>query len=285
MVRKQHQGIRFQAFADQRQFLQRLPARQWRHANLVAAQRQARHQQFQFVALPRQRGQQHSATTWHAGKLQTGKYPATQKLVEEQPLAGLPKGALAGRQVVPNRHEHLGEHLVQGIGGKYLIEQAAQAGRIKALYGLACLVLPAQPGIRRAAGLNGKGMAARKDAAHLADCHTALQPAEDTADVIDVGLGVQAVTAVGAGWLNQPVAALPGTQGHGIDARQPGHFPDRKQLHAAQDPHRSTGYVPVRSSARCTLSAEVERVVYYASTGRRVQPFAGGHLPKIAHAR
>ena len=73
-------------------------------------------------------------------------------------------------------------------------------------------------------------MTASEDAAHFTHRHTALKPAEDTADVIDVRSGIKAVATVGAGWLNQPVAALPGTQGHGVDARQSGNFADRKQL-------------------------------------------------------
>ncbi|MNE67688.1 hypothetical protein D3C80_1633100 [compost metagenome] len=116
---------------------------------------QAGHQQPQLVALPRQRGQQHRAITRHVGKLQTRKYPATQELVEEQPLAGLPIAALASRQVVPNRHEHFGEHLVDGAGGKHLIEQAVQACHVKTLHGLPRLPLPGQPGVRCTAALYG----------------------------------------------------------------------------------------------------------------------------------
>ena len=33
----------------------------------------------------------------------------------------------------------------------------------------------------------------------------------------------------GAFWFDQPIAALPGTQGYRVDSRQPGHFPDRIQ--------------------------------------------------------
>jgi hypothetical protein len=49
-------------------------------------------------------------------------------------------------------------------------------------------VLPTLPGICRATRLPGKGMAASENTTHLADRHTALQPAKDTADLVDVGL-------------------------------------------------------------------------------------------------
>lgn len=63
-------------------------------------------------------------------------------------------------------------------------------------------------------------MAASKNAAHLADRHATLQPAEDTADFIDISLGIQAVTTVGTDGLDQPITAFPGTKGHGVDTGQ-----------------------------------------------------------------
>ncbi|MNV99361.1 hypothetical protein D3C71_1947090 [compost metagenome] len=50
------------------------------------------------------------------------------------------------------------------------------------------------------------------------------------------------MAAVGAGWLDQAMTALPGTQGHGIDTGQAGNLTDRKQvlLHEARIDHRIT---------------------------------------------
>ncbi len=73
-------------------------------------------------------------------------------------------------------------------------------------------------------------MITREDAGNLAYRHAALQPAKDATDVIDVGLGIQAVATVGAGWLDQAMAALPGAQGHSIDASQAGNLTDWKQV-------------------------------------------------------
>ncbi|MNP77739.1 hypothetical protein D3C76_1752250 [compost metagenome] len=80
--------------------------------------------------------------------------------------------------------------------------------------------MPAQAGVHRAASLPGEGIAASQNTADLADRHAALQPPKDTADFIDISLGIQAVTTVGADGLNQSITAFPGTKGHGVDTGQ-----------------------------------------------------------------
>ncbi|MNT96367.1 hypothetical protein D3C72_2384400 [compost metagenome] len=42
------------------------------------------------------------------------------------------------------------------------------------------------------------------------------------------------MATVGACWLDQPIAPLPGTQGHGIDPGEPGNFTNRVQLRMLQ---------------------------------------------------
>ncbi len=67
-----------------------------------------------------------------------------------------------------------------------------------------------------------RGMGFAQEPLHLPDTHSPLQPAQDLADLADILLAVEAVALFGAGRLHQTVAALPGTQGHGVDAGEPG---------------------------------------------------------------
>ncbi|MNE36658.1 hypothetical protein D3C80_1304770 [compost metagenome] len=111
-----------------------------------------------------------------------------------------------------------------------LVEQTVQARAIKAQNRLVYLLPPSQPGTLLIAVILHQRLAADKDASHLAHCNAALQPAEDVADIIDIGLGVQAMATVGTGGQNEPITALPGAQGHRVYARQAGDFTNREQL-------------------------------------------------------
>ncbi len=66
------------------------------------------------------------------------------------------------------------------------------------------------------------GLGFTQEPLHLPDAHPPLQPAQDLAYLANVLLAVEAVALLGAGRLHQPVAALPGAQGHGVDTGEAG---------------------------------------------------------------
>ncbi|MNN45675.1 hypothetical protein D3C81_1600220 [compost metagenome] len=110
-----------------------------------------------------------------------------------------------------------------------MVEQPVQARGIEALHCLAQLRLPADGGIGCKRVMHVR-LITRQDTADLADRHTAFEPPEDAPDIVDVRQRIQAVATVGACWLDQPIAPLPGTQGHGIDPGEPGNFTYREQV-------------------------------------------------------
>ena len=65
--------------------------------------------------------------------------------------------------------------------------------------------------------------------AHLADRHALVEQCQHLVDRVDVGLGVEAMAAVGAHRSYQTVATFPGAQGDGIDASQGRDGADREQ--------------------------------------------------------
>ncbi|MNH31296.1 hypothetical protein D3C79_916440 [compost metagenome] len=98
------------------------------------------------------------------------------------------------------------------------------------MYRLKNLLLQSQPCVHRIAALLRLRLATGKNAGHLTHRHTAFQPAEDAADLVDIGQGVQAMATVGASGLDEAVAALPGAQGYRVHARKAGDFTNREQF-------------------------------------------------------
>ncbi|MCY1179995.1 hypothetical protein D9M73_204220 [compost metagenome] len=159
----------------------------------------------------------------------------TQEPIEKQPLAELAEGILLHQQFLPDRNQNLLEHHDQRVTGKNLAIDLFEATLIETPHRPADLNLPFAPLALDELGGNGmfallERLGARQDLADLADRDTALDPAENAAHFIDIGLGIEAVAAVRARGLNQAITALPGAQGHRIDARDARDFPDRKQL-------------------------------------------------------
>jgi len=256
MVGKQHQRLRLQFLADQRQLIQWLPQRQHTHRPFVAAQQESGHPQLQLMAMPGNRHQQYPLLCRITRQLQALQYPRAQKTVEEQPLAGLAELLAAQQQVLPDRQEDIGKHHGQRIGGEHLAVQAFQLQLIKTRQGQADLCLPLAPlalgqGLIRLDDWRLGCLVLGENLAHLADRHAPLDPREDAAYRLDIRLRVKTMTAVGAGRLNQPITTLPGPQGHRIDAGQARHFTNRKQLFLLEGSGKrgSTGDV-VHSVAR-----------------------------------
>ncbi|MCY1181247.1 hypothetical protein D9M73_217410 [compost metagenome] len=73
-------------------------------------------------------------------------------------------------------------------------------------------------------------LAAGENLADLTDRHPPLDPAEDVADFIDIGLGIEAVPTFGARGLNEPITTLPSAQGDRVDTCQTGDFANGEQL-------------------------------------------------------
>ena len=172
-------------------------------------------------------------------QLQALQGATTEKTVEEQPFTGLAELALTLQQLLPQRHQDVLEHHGQWIAGEYLAKHLLQTRFIETTQRALHLLLPLAPfpqqGIcRRWLGHRTLALGALEDLAHLADRPPALQPRQNAAHRIDVGLRIQAMTAVGAGWLDQPVAPLPGAQGDWIDPGQARHFTNGKQLFLSQ---------------------------------------------------
>ncbi|MNN57241.1 hypothetical protein D3C81_1722190 [compost metagenome] len=69
-----------------------------------------------------------------------------------------------------------------------------------------------------------------QDLADLADGYTALDPAADAADPLDIDQRIQAMPAFGACWNDQAITSLPGTQRDRVDTCQARHFTNGKEL-------------------------------------------------------
>jgi hypothetical protein len=168
-------------------------------------------------------------------QLQTLQGARPQKAVQHQPFALSTEMLLAQQQLQPDRHQDFLEDHGQWIAGENLPVKLLQPCCIEMPNRAQHLRLPFAPltlgrfgAIICSAHVLGTG----QDATHLAHRHAALDPAENAAHFVDVGLGIETVPAFGANRLHQPIATLPGAQGHRVDAGDPGDLTNRQQRFA-----------------------------------------------------
>ncbi|MCY1436448.1 hypothetical protein D9M71_525740 [compost metagenome] len=171
--------------------------------------------------------------------MQALQHAGAEEAVEEHPFAAAAELVLAQEQLLPHRHQHIGEHHMQGVTGEHLAVDALQPGFVQGIHCAAHLGTPLAPfpghhlRVDRHQRHFGR-IAACQEPAHLAHRDTALDPGQDAAHRLDIGQGIEPVAAVGAGRLDQTVTPLPGPQGDRVDPCQARDFTDGEELFPVQ---------------------------------------------------
>ena len=128
-------------------------------------------------------------------------------------------GALAPQPQQPLHQglQHPAAHQLEGVARQQIAKLGLRLALVEGEQRLAELLQGLLPVIahRRTLGL-------AQEPLHLTYAHPPLQPAQDLAYLADILLAVEAMALLGSGRLHQPVAALPGAQGDGVDAGEAG---------------------------------------------------------------
>ncbi|MNX42473.1 hypothetical protein D3C86_728970 [compost metagenome] len=149
---------------------------------------------------------------------EAGVEPAQPHLLQQFAVRSL---APQAQQPLHQRLQHPAAHQLEGIARQQVVKLGLRLALVEGEQRLAELLQGLLPVIAHRLGL---GLA--QEPLDLAYAHPPLQPAQDLAYLADILLAVEAVPLVGAGGLHQTVAALPGTQGDGIDPGEAGDLAD-----------------------------------------------------------
>ncbi|MNF86079.1 hypothetical protein D3C84_685020 [compost metagenome] len=127
------------------------------------------------------------------------------------------------QQLFPERQQDVLKHDRLRVRGKNLSVDLIQPRLVESHDSGLDLLLPLRVvGLHKVIGNEVRQSLKRRslgqDLADLADRHAAFDPVENAANALNIGHRIQTMPTLGARRHNQPIAALPGTQGHRVDA-------------------------------------------------------------------
>ena len=144
--------------------------------------------------------------------------PAQPHLLQQLAIRPL---APQAEQLLHQRLQHPTAHQLERVARQQIIELGLRLALVEGEQRLTELLQGLLPVIAHRLGLRFA-----QEPLHLPYAHPPFQPAQDLAYLADILLAVEAMPLLGTGGLHQPVAALPGAQGDGVDPGEAGDLAD-----------------------------------------------------------